>query len=612
MKSIVLLITLLITLSAQSFPRIGNYYLSGVNISDADSLARCDFLVLDHMVSRESSEVIDSVRKLNPDIKIIAYIVSQEINPSYANWNGSLAQSMLKEISDDWYLKNSDGEQVVFWPGTKMLNIAAGQPEVSSLQWNRYLAGIVNDSILNDERWDGVYLDNCWNRISWIDPNVDINNDGIADEPRVVDSLWESGMNLMLDLIRDRHPDKLVVGNGGYRYKKQLNGALYEDFPHWGGWWGLTDIYLDFDSSSYGAPFNLINTTTENDGIIDYQEMRFGLTSTLMGNGYFSYDYGANDHSQHWWFDEYSVELGAPTGSATVHDVVTTAEMDFENGADGWKVGTWKQTTSITTENGNSFLHASTSGEEIWNELIRSPELTIAEGAHLKLTFDLKVESADSGADMFANLRIGSEWQKDIGFGVPVPISTGMDTTISLYTDSAFAGSGYAVFIGLKHGGTVTIDNIVLESDEQAYMTRSFEKGLVVVNPSSKELTLSFPGYSRFEGIQDPVHNNGESAGALTLAKNDGIILKTGSTAVTPHAPAAEQFRYRMNSKGIQLTFSGSSVKRVSLVGLNGRTLMSKEAVSTLTIPTTGIAKGTYILTVDMDGKTKATQILVK
>jgi len=43
--------------------------------------------------------------------------------------------------------------------------------------------------------------------------------------------------------------------------------------------------------------------------------MRFGLTSALMGNAFYSFDYGDDDHGQTWRYDEYEVSLGQPTGA---------------------------------------------------------------------------------------------------------------------------------------------------------------------------------------------------------------------------------------------------------------------------------------------------------
>ncbi len=49
---------------------------------------------------------------------------------------------------------------------------------------------------------------------------------------------------------------------------------------------------------------------------MDYQLMRLGLVSTLLDNGYYSFDWGTENHGQLWWYDEYNVDLGQPLGSA--------------------------------------------------------------------------------------------------------------------------------------------------------------------------------------------------------------------------------------------------------------------------------------------------------
>src|SRR3989339_1911835 len=55
---------------------------------------------------------------------------------------------------------------------------------------------------------------------------------------------------------------------------------------------------------------SFINSNTGNTGIQNYQDMRFGLTSSLLEDAYFSYDYGDQNHGQTWWYDEYDVNLG--------------------------------------------------------------------------------------------------------------------------------------------------------------------------------------------------------------------------------------------------------------------------------------------------------------
>ena len=47
-----------------------------------------------------------------------------------------------------------------------------------------------------------------------------------------------------------------------------------------------------------------------------YKKVRFGLASTLLLDGYYAFDFGDQNHGQTWWYDEYSVDLGNPLGSA--------------------------------------------------------------------------------------------------------------------------------------------------------------------------------------------------------------------------------------------------------------------------------------------------------
>jgi len=93
-------------------------------------------------------------------------------------------------------------------------------------------------------------------------------------------------------------------------------------------------------------PFTaLINSNTFNSGQINYRDMRFGLTSTLMGDGFFSYDNGDQAHGDPWWFDEYDNAgqgrgyLGQPLGEARWIDEQANALLSngsFEEGEAEW------------------------------------------------------------------------------------------------------------------------------------------------------------------------------------------------------------------------------------------------------------------------------------
>lgn len=54
-------------------------------------------------------------------------------------------------------------------------------------------------------------------------------------------------------------------------------------------------------------------------GRSQFKRMRFGLTTTLMGDGYYSFDMNTRWRGQMWWYPEYDAPLGYPTGPAQRH-----------------------------------------------------------------------------------------------------------------------------------------------------------------------------------------------------------------------------------------------------------------------------------------------------
>jgi len=601
LKTILFLLLVCATLFGEtSYPKIANYFLDpSIKISEIDSLAKCDLLVLDHEVSRRSPFIIDSIRKLNPDCLILAYIVSEEIELNADQWNGSLRKSMLAQIQENWWLKNSLGEFVSFWPGTRMLNIAAGQPEISSLKWNRYLAGIISDSILTDSRWDGIYIDNCWSTVSWQDSLIDLDRDGIPESAQRVDSLWKSGMNVLLDLIRTENPTKLIVGNGAYEYGTFVNGALFEDFPTWGGWFQLYESYKNLEQNSVKPSINILNATTANTGTIDYKKMRFGLANALMGEGYFSYDYGANDHSQHWWFDEYRADLGNPIEPVQIHGRTVVASNDFESSWDSWSGGDWEMKTAIIEDSifKSHAMRAEVSGKEEWNDIVRSTVLSIGQNAVVKFSVRIRVDSVQPDAQLYSALREGDKYDSEYSFGM-IPIYETLDTTLTFYSDSAIVGSGYSFVLGIQNGGTVIIDDLSVETSENLTFSRKFERGIVLLNPSPKPQTFEYPGYIRLSGTQDSIHNSGVAADIVTLNSQDGILLKPNPLQTTGLTIAKIPLTFSQNTTEISIP-SRSVMQNVTLSDFRGRVVFQHSVLvgESIKIPIALFASGIYIIT---------------
>jgi len=125
---------------------------------------------------------------------------------------------------------------------------------------------------------------------------LDINGDGRADSLDTVDSLWQQGLVRLFTTTRDSIGNgKLMIINGSSLpgYQGKINGRMFETFPApWegdGSWTASMEQYLQkLPGQNYPPTLYVINANTNNTGKKDdYQKMRFGLASTLMGDGLF-------------------------------------------------------------------------------------------------------------------------------------------------------------------------------------------------------------------------------------------------------------------------------------------------------------------------------------
>jgi hypothetical protein len=221
-----------------------------------------------------------------------------------------------------------------------MLNVSNAAPAVNGQRWNTVLPQFLHDTIMSTGLWDGIFYDNVLNDISWLNGgDIDLDRNGVRDAASTADSLWREGMSTLLARSRQLEGnDKIIIGNGNGQYYPTMNGRLIEEFPSNldGGWSGAMKTYMDVLARGVNPALVIVNrigTST------DYQSMRFGLASTLLGGGFFSLDRGSVQHAATWQFDEYLTDLGLPLGSARRLDGPTTSNYsngiwrrDFERG----------------------------------------------------------------------------------------------------------------------------------------------------------------------------------------------------------------------------------------------------------------------------------------
>lgn len=305
-----------------TFPRRANYFLSW-ELSDeqATELAKWDLVILDMEHQVKNREKILEMRRLNPDIIILAYITSQEIFnkvPQFGDLT-PLRLEIWKNIQPEWWLRRPNGEKVGWWPGAWLLNITDAAPAAANGQrWADYLANFVSEKILGSGLWDGMFFDNTWNSLTEkVGSNLDINGDGVAESLAAIEQSYKSGMNNFFNRVRGLTANQYpLIGIDGDDFSA-LDGLMLENFPYARGW-----VRMMKDSGQFSqlpGRFVLINANTANaGGRDDYKKMRFGLASALLANGFYSFDLGDQNHGQTWWYDEYDFSLGEAAGAASL------------------------------------------------------------------------------------------------------------------------------------------------------------------------------------------------------------------------------------------------------------------------------------------------------
>jgi len=301
-------------------PRLANIFLHWtITETKARDLAKWDVVILDMDIQTNNPHIFDLMRSINPDIKVLAYVPLVEVRKSTAGLSeNSLRKKMSNSFYNEWYLIAPDGRRLTFWEGNWIMNITNECPRVNGVRWNEFLPYFVKNEIMATGLWDGIFYDNGWENITYFaGSSVDLNRDGHAAGTEVADRLWREGVSQALDLTSSLiGTDKLVMLNDAPYYAGHTQGVTIENFS--GRDW--TDSLKKFRDSIDGSrqpQTNILNSNTGNAGNqTDYRTMRFGYTSAMLFDGYYSFDFGDQDHGQTWWYDEYDAYLGAPKGPA--------------------------------------------------------------------------------------------------------------------------------------------------------------------------------------------------------------------------------------------------------------------------------------------------------
>lgn len=309
--------------------------------SEAKRLAENDVLIIDIESEFYSRADLTYIKKLNPDIKLLAYISMTDLLPTAAALDEGTTRKEIGEMIEahpEWMLRRANGATAHWWADFTVFNITNQAPEVDGESFNVWFAKLIRDQVVKDDIWDGVFYDNLWEGISFVGSDIDTNNDGIAESAATMDKQWRKGTRTILQKTKkyaknNGRKNFIVTGNGGTRYHKDVTGVGFEHFPNtvYGDWVDSMEEYNFILSADTRSQYAFLNTNVSNSGNkYDYRQFRFGLMSALLNDGYYHFDNGDQSHTETWYYDEYDISLGEPEGAA--YNLLDLTSTKVKNG----------------------------------------------------------------------------------------------------------------------------------------------------------------------------------------------------------------------------------------------------------------------------------------
>jgi len=477
---------------------------------------------------------------------------------------------------------------ITFWPGTWLMNLSTlsptgiADPAVGAERWQDYHARR-GAGMLSHPGWDGILIDRADPNQSWligsstartIDPDQ---SNTLPDDYTAFDAAWNEGLRNYERTLRQAVGDgKIIYVNWGMDNYDLLNGNNYEGFPlpngrsyradwHQTVFGPVPDIggYLDwlasarhpnlttietYEDDSVPPPGDIayVNPCTRPGFVPDYRKMRFGLTTALLGDGFYSYEINTNGHGTLclMWFDEYDNGgkkrgyLGQPLGPAyrpagiqLGPNLVSGGNFETQGDLNQWNL--WADSgyaATLTRDAGTAGSGASSARINItqaggtgWKVSFSFHPVGLQKNKDYTVSFWAKADHgrpvsvwAQQGADPWKTyfeidpVVLSSTWKK---YELPVTANT-TDSVAEFYF-----GLGQAT-------GTVWIDDVRLQAGSREVWRRDYQNGTVLVNATGQPRLISLgKTYRKIKGTQAPAVNDGKKVSKVILPSRDGLIL---------------------------------------------------------------------------------------
>ncbi len=295
-------------------PKLINFFLGyEIKPEDPAKLAKWDVVVLDMDQSFQFPQRLAEIKRLNPNIKLLAYVSAGEIAASRFHGDPrSPGFKLASRIPEAYFLPHANGSRATWWPGAWLMNASTLAPSVNGQTWRTFLGSFIRDEIMSTGYWDGVFLDAAYSDVTGAyGSDLDPDRDGRGNPVSETNATYKAGMRELIQNVRKAlGNDKLVINNSSASYADVSNGVLFENFPRNGFSGTFTDLRNSL-SKNPSPKVSAINTNTNNrEEPNNFRLMREGLTSALIADAYYSFDAGDAGHMRTWWYDEYTAPIG--------------------------------------------------------------------------------------------------------------------------------------------------------------------------------------------------------------------------------------------------------------------------------------------------------------
>ncbi len=312
-------------------PKILSMMIGNKNYYDQTyqkEIARSDVAILGFYQGQTGKDgesintILEQIKQYNPKILLGQYTVLSE---AMDDTEKTASRERGRKIDQEsWWLKNASGERVQWTEQYHAWEVNITEWTSPDSDGNRYPQWLAQKDYTvffkETPSLDIWYFDNALSRPAV--KQADWDSDGAddhRDDPAIITahrrghaSHWKEAQRV--------HPLVLLMGNSddvsSPEYSGKLHGVFMEavigaswSMERWKGWEAVLDRYrlaMKHTAEPHIVGFNVRGQKD------DFQRMRYGLTTCLLDDGYFSYTDESVGYSSVVWFDEYDIALGNP------------------------------------------------------------------------------------------------------------------------------------------------------------------------------------------------------------------------------------------------------------------------------------------------------------